>query len=77
MTIRRESITDSVICFTSGFEVTKTCFPTDYRAIVDENPATCGKHVQFWGIRHIKARIYETVEFKHDELLKVTEEDTP
>jgi hypothetical protein len=65
-----------VIRFTAGFEAMKNCFPTDYRAmIVDENPVTWGEHVKFWGIRHM-ARIYETVEFKHDELLKVTSEDT-
>jgi hypothetical protein len=38
MTILRGSITDSVICYTAGFEATKNCFPTHYRAtIVDEN----------------------------------------
>jgi hypothetical protein len=55
----------------------KNCFPTDYCAtIVDENPVTWGKQVNFRGTRHCTARIYGTVEFKYGELLKVTEEDT-
>jgi hypothetical protein len=43
---------------------------------VGVSPVPWGKHAVFRGIRHMTVRIYDNVEFKYGEPLKMTEEDT-